>query len=307
MSISAAQVKELRELTGAGMMDCKAALAATDGHMEEAVDWLRAKGIAKADKKAGRTAAEGLIGVDAGLRESVVVEVNSETDFVARNAAFQEIVRNVAKVALAFGGETEVVANAKYPGSDKTVNETIKDAVGTIGENLSFRRSAKLSVSQGAVATYIHNAVTDGLGKLGVLVAIETTGNAEAAKAFARQVAMHVAATNPLALTAEEVDPAAVARERAIFVEQARESGKPEAIIEKMVEGRLRKFYEEVVLLKQAFVINPDVTVEKALADAEKDIGASAKITAFVRFALGEGIEKETSDFAAEVAAAVKK
>ncbi len=304
--ISAAQVKELRELTGAGMMDCKAALAATDGHMEEAVDWLRAKGIAKADKKAGRTAAEGLIGVDAGVREAVVVEVNSETDFVARNAAFQEIVRNVAKVALAFGGETEVVANAKYPGSDKTVNETIKDAVGTIGENMSFRRSAKLSVAHGAVATYVHNAVADNLGKLGVLVAIETTGNADAAKAFARQVAMHVAATNPLALTAEEVDPAAVTREKAIFSEQARESGKPEAIIEKMVEGRMRKFYEEVVLLKQAFVINPDLTVEKALKEAEKDIGAPAKITGFLRFALGEGIEKETTDFAAEVAAAVK-
>jgi len=304
--ISAAQVKELRELTGAGMMDCKAALAATDGHMEEAVDWLRAKGIAKADKKAGRTAAEGLIGVDAGVREAVVVEVNSETDFVARNAAFQEIVRNVAKVALAFGGETEVVANAKYPGSDKTVNETIKDAVGTIGENMSFRRSAKLSVAHGAVATYVHNAVADNLGKLGVLVAIETTGNADAAKAFARQVAMHVAATNPLALTAEEVDPAAVTREKAIFSEQARESGKPESIIEKMVEGRMRKFYEEVVLLKQAFVINPDLTVEKALKEAEKDIGAPARITGFLRFALGEGIEKETTDFAAEVAAAVK-
>lgn len=307
MSISAAQVKELRELTGAGMMDCKAALTATNGQMDEAVDWLRAKGISKADKKAGRTAAEGLIGVDAGLREAVVVEVNSETDFVARNAAFQEIVRNVGKVALAHGGLTEVVANAKYPGSDKTVNETIKDAVGTIGENMSFRRSARLGVEHGAVATYIHNGVADGLGKLGVLVAMETSGSAEAAKAFGRQVAMHVAATNPLALTAEEVDPVAVARERSIFAEQARESGKPEAIIEKMVEGRMRKFYEEVVLLKQAFVINPDLTVEQALKEAEKDIGAPAKITGFLRFALGEGIERETTDFAAEVAAAAKQ
>jgi elongation factor Ts len=305
MSISAAQVKELRDLTGAGMMDCKAALAATDGDMEAAVDWLRAKGIAKADKKAGRTAAEGLIGVDSGVKEAVVVEVNSETDFVARNAAFQELVTNVAKVALAFGPDD--VVNHKYPHSDKTVGDTIKDAVGTIGENMSFRRAAKLSVSSGAVATYIHNAVADGLGKLGVLVAVETTGNAEAARAFGRQVAMHVAATSPLALTAEEVDPAAVAREKAIFTEQARESGKPDNIIEKMVEGRLRKFYEEVVLLKQAFVINPDVTVEKALKDAEKEIGAPAKITGFVRYALGEGIERETSDFAAEVAAAVKK
>ena len=306
MSISAAQVKELRDLTGAGMMDCKAALNETNGNMEEAVDWLRKKGISKADKKAGRTAAEGLIGVDNGVREAAVVEVNSETDFVARNAAFQEIVANVAKVALAYG-TTEAVAAAKYPGSDKSVTDTIKDAVGTIGENLSFRRSAKLVVPHGAVATYVHNAVADGLGKLGVLVAIETTGNEHAANAFGRQVAMHVAATNPLALTAEQIDPAAVERERAIFADQARQSGKPEAIIEKMVEGRLRKFYEEVVLLKQAFVLNPDITVEQALKDAEKEIGAPAKISAYLRFALGEGIEKEETDFAAEVAAAVKK
>ncbi|PBC04809.1 translation elongation factor Ts [Mesorhizobium sp. WSM3860] len=306
MSISAAQVKELRDLTGAGMMDCKAALNETNGDMEAAVDWLRKKGISKADKKAGRTAAEGLIGVDSGVREAAVVEVNSETDFVARNAAFQEIVANVAKVALAYG-TTEAVAAAKYPGSDKSVTDTIKDAVGTIGENMGFRRSAKLTVPHGAVATYVHNAVADGLGKLGVLVAIETTGNEHAANAFGRQVAMHVAATNPVALTAEEVDPALVEREKAIFSDQARQSGKPEAIIEKMVEGRLRKFYEEVVLLKQAFVLNPDITVEKALKDAEKEIGAPAKITAYLRFALGEGIEKETTDFAAEVAAAVKK
>jgi len=307
MSISAAQVKELRDMTGAGMMDCKAALAETKGDMEAAVDWLRKKGISKADKKAGRTAAEGLVGVASDAGSAVVVEVNSETDFVARNAAFQEIVRNVAGVALGTDGSAEAVASAAYPGTGKSVAETIKDAVGTIGENMSFRRSAKLWVASGAVATYIHNAVADGLGKMGVLVAIETTGSADAARAFARQVAMHVAATNPLSLTPEEIDPAVVAREKDIYSDQARQSGKPEAIIEKMVEGRLRKFYEEVVLLKQAFVLNPDVTVEKALKDAEKEIGAAAKITAFVRFALGEGIEKETSDFAAEVAAAVKK
>lgn len=307
MSISAAQVKELRDMTGAGMMDCKAALAETNGDMEAAVDWLRKKGISKADKKAGRTAAEGLVGVASDAGSAVVVEVNSETDFVARNAAFQEIVRNVAGVALGTDGSAEAVATASYPGTGKSVADTIKDAVGTIGENMSFRRSAKLSVSSGAVATYIHNGVADGLGKMGVLVAIETTGNADAARAFARQVAMHVAATNPLSLTPEEIDPAVVAREKDIYSDQARQSGKPEAIIEKMVEGRLRKFYEEVVLLKQAFVLNPDVTVEKALKDAEKEIGAASKITAFVRFALGEGIEKETSDFAAEVAAAVKK
>ncbi|UGX87517.1 translation elongation factor Ts [Phyllobacterium meliloti] len=307
MSISASQVKELREISGAGMMDCKAALTETNGDMEAAVDWLRAKGISKADKKAGRTAAEGLVGVATNGKKSVVVEVNSETDFVARNDAFQDIVRNVANVALGTDGVTATVAAATYPSTGKSVVDTIKDAVGTIGENLSFRRSAALSVNEGVVATYIHNGVSDGLGKLGVLVAIETSGNADAANAFGRQVAMHVAATNPLALTAAEVDPAAVEREKAVFTESARQSGKPENIIEKMVEGRLRKFYEEVVLLSQAFVINPDLTVEAALKDAEKAIGARAKITAFVRFALGEGIEKEETDFAAEVAAAVKK
>ncbi|MBZ9601756.1 MULTISPECIES: translation elongation factor Ts [Phyllobacterium] len=307
MSITAAQVKELREISGAGMMDCKTALTETNGDMEAAVDWLRAKGISKADKKAGRTAAEGLVGVASNGKKAVVVEVNSETDFVARNDAFQDIVRNVANVALTTDGSTAAVAAATYPSSGKSVVDTIKDAVGTIGENLSFRRSAALTVNEGVVATYIHNAVSDGLGKLGVLVAIETAGNADVAQAFGRQVAMHVAATNPLALTAAEVDPAAVEREKAVFTESARQSGKPENIIEKMVEGRLRKFYEEVVLLSQAFVINPDLTVEAALKEAEKTIGAPAKITAFVRFALGEGIEKEETDFAAEVAAAVKK
>ena len=308
MSISAAQVKELRELTGAGMMDCKAALAATDGDMEaggrlaarqghrQGRQEGRPHGRRRPDRRRFRPARS-------GRRRG---EFRDRLRCPQRRASRRSCATS-PRWRSPIGGETEAVANAKYPGSDKTVTETIKDAVGTIGENMSFRRSAKLTVAHGAVATYVHNAVADGLGKLGVLVAIETTGNADAAKAFARQVAMHVAATNPLALTAEEVDPAAVAREKAIFAEQARESGKPEAIIEKMVEGRMRKFYEEVVLLKQAFVINPDLTVEKALKDAEKDIGAPAKITGFLRFALGEGIEKETTDFAAEVAAAVKK
>ena len=304
MSISAAQVKELRDITGAGMMDCKAALAETNGDVEAAIDLLRKKGIAKADKKAGRTAAEGLIGVAAEGTDAVVVEVNSETDFVARNDSFQEIVRNVAQAALGTDGSSEAVANAPYPGSGKSVVDTIKDAVGTIGDNMSFRRSAKLSVSQGAVATYVHNSVEDNLGKMGVLVAVETAGNADAARAFGRQVAMHVAATNPLSLTPDEIDAAVVEREKAIYADQARASGKPDNIIENMVEGRLRKFYEEVVLLKQAFVINPDLTVEKALQEAEKEIGAPAKITGFIRFALGEGIEREEADFAAEVAAA---
>ena len=302
MSISATQVKRLRDLSGAGMMDCKTALIETAGDIEAAIDWLRAKGIAKADKKAGRTAAEGLIGIASGASGAVVVEVNSETDFVARNNGFQEIVCNVATVALGTDGATESVAAAEYPGTGKSVTDAIRDAVGAIGENMSFRRSAKLDVSKGAVATYMHNAVSEGLGKIGVLVAIETDGDAGAAGAVARRVAMHVAATNPLALTAEEVDPAAIEREKAIFAQQARESGKPDGIIEKMVEGRMRKFFEEVVLLKQSFVINPDQTVEQAVNEAEKDIGAPAAITGFVRFALGEGIDKGANDFAAEVA-----
>ncbi|EYS92142.1 elongation factor Ts [Bartonella bacilliformis str. Heidi Mejia] len=306
MSITAAQVKELRELSGAGMMDCKAALMETNGDIETAVDWLRKKGIAKADKKAGRTAAEGLIGIASKGLSAVVVEVNSETDFVARNDAFQTIVRNVATAALDTEGGVESVSASIYPGSEKTVEEAIKDAIGTIGENMAFRRSAKLSVQNGAVATYIHNGVADGLGKLGVLVGIETTGDKEVAVDFARKVAMHIAATNPLALTVADVDASIVEREKAIFSDQARQSGKPENIIDKMVEGRIRKFYEEVVLLSQAFVMNPDVTVEASLKDAEKMIGAPAKITGFVRFALGEGVEKEEVDFAAEVAAAAK-
>ena len=304
MAISASMVKDLRDKTGAGMMDCKTALAETNGDMEAAIDWLRTKGIAKADKKSGRTAAEGLIGAAGDGTKAVVVEVNSETDFVARNDAFQTLVREIANVALTTDGSVEAVADAAYPGAEKSVTDTIRDAIATIGENMSLRRSAMLTVSDGVVATYIHNQAAEGLGKLGVLVAMESTGDKAALNAFGRQVAMHVAATNPLALTSDDIDPAVVEREKAIFSEQARASGKPENIIEKMVEGRLRKFYEEVALLKQNFVINPDLTVEKALAEAEKDFGAPAKITAFVRFALGEGIEREESDFAAEVAAA---
>jgi len=293
-------------MTGAGMMDCKNALTETGGDLEAAADWLRKKGISKAEKKSGRTAADGLVAVASDATSAVLVEVNSETDFVARNAAFQELVTNVARVALTTDGSRDAVAAAAYPGSEKSVEQSIKDAVATIGEHLTLRRSAKLSVEKGAVASYVHNVVVEGLGKIGVLVAVETEGNADAARAFGRQVAMHVAATNPAALTDADVDPALVAREKEIFADQARQSGKPENIIEKMVEGRMRKFFEEVVLLKQNFVLNPDLTVEAALKEAEKEIGAPAKIVAFLRYALGEGIEKETTDFAAEVAAAVK-
>jgi len=306
MSITAAQVKELREITGAGMMDCKKALAETNGDMEAAVDWLRKRGIAKADKKAGRTAAEGLIGVASNGEKAVLVEVNSETDFVARNEAFQQIVSNIAQVALQTDGTLEAISAMTYPGSTKNVAETIKDAIASIGENLTLRRAAVLSVKPGVVATYIHNNVAPGLGKLGVLVAIETDGDMTAAEAFGRQVAMHVAALNPLALTPELVDSSAVEHEKAIFSDQARQSGKPENIIAKMVEGRMRKFFEEVVLHSQPFVVNPDQSVEAALREAEKSIGAPAKIVGYLRFALGEGIEKVETDFAAEVAAAAK-
>ncbi len=306
MSITAAMVKELRELSGAGMMDCKKALAENDGNMEAAVDWLRAKGISKADKKAGRTAAEGLVGVATDGNKAVVVEVNSETDFVARNEDFQNLVKGVASAALSTDGSVEAVSAATYAASGKSVEDTIKDAIGTIGENLTLRRAAALSVDEGVVATYIHNGVADGLGKLGVLVALKSSGNKDALNAFGRQVAMHVAATNPLAVRPEDVDQDAADRERAIFIEQARESGKPDNIIEKMVEGRMRKFFEEVALLSQAFVINPDLSVAAAAKEAEKEVGASVEIVGIARLLVGEGVEKEEEDFAAEVAAAAK-
>ena len=306
MNITAAMVKDLREKTGAGMMDCKKALAETEGDMEAAIDWLRAKGISKAEKKSGRTAAEGLIGVASDATSAVVVEVNSETDFVARNDSFQGLVREIASVTLTTDGTIEAASAAIMPSTGKSVTDSVTDAVAHIGENMTFRRSAKLSVEEGIVSTYVHNGVADGLGKLGVLVAMKSSGDKDAVNAIGRQVAMHVAATAPLALTAAEVDPAVAERERAIFIEQARESGKPEAIIEKMVEGRMRKFYEEVVLLSQAFVINPDMTVAQAVKAAESAAGAPIEVTGFIRLAVGEGIEKEESDFAAEVAAAVK-
>ncbi len=305
MSFTAADVKALRDTTGAGMMDCKKALQENDGNMEAAVDWLRAKGIAKADKKAGRTAAEGLIGIAADATSAVVVEVNCETDFAARNEAFQQIVRNVAQTALGTDGSAGAVADAAYPGGEKSVKDTITEAVGSIGENMALRRSAKLSEENGVVAHYMHNAVADNLGKLGVLVSLKTSGDKEKAAAFARQVAMHVAAVNPVALTPDDVPADVADREKAIFIEQARESGKPDNIIEKMVEGRMRKFYQESALVKQAFVMNPDVTVEQALKEA--GIGDDAELTGFVRFLVGEGVEKEADDFAAEVAAAAGK
>ncbi|KQW27568.1 elongation factor Ts [Rhizobium sp. Root274] len=304
--ITAALVKELREKSGAGMMDCKKALIENDGDVEAAIDWLRAKGIAKADKKSGRTAAEGLIGINGNGTSAVVVEVNSETDFVARNDAFQDLVRGVASVAIGTDGSVEAIGAATYPASGKTVTDTIKDAIAHIGENMTLRRAVKLSVEDGVVATYVHNAASEGLGKLGVLVALKSTGNKDVLSAIGRQVAMHIAATNPLAIRSEEVDAAVAERERNVFIEQSRASGKPDAIIEKMVEGRMRKFFEEVALLSQAFVINPDLTVGDAIKAAEKDAGAPIEVTGMARLLLGEGIEKEESDFAAEVAAVAK-
>ena len=306
-AITAELVKTLREKSGAGMMDCKRALTETNGDIEAAIDWLRAKGISKADKKSGRTAAEGLIGIVSAGTKAVAIELNSETDFVARNEAFQDLVRGVANVAIGTDGTVEAVSKAIYPATGKTVEDSIKDAIATIGENMQLRRSALLHVEHGVVATYIPNAAGEGIGKLGVLVALKSLGDKEVLYSLGRQVAMHIAATNPLAIRPEEVDPAVAERERNVFIEQSRASGKPDNIIEKMVDGRMRKFFEEVALLSQAFVINPDITVGQAIKDAEKQAGASIEVTGMARLLLGEGVEKEETDFAAEVAAAVKK
>ena len=303
-TITAGLVKELREKTGAGMMDCKKALTENDGDMEAAIDWLRTKGLAKAAKKAGRVAAEGLIGIAGSGTSGAVVEVNSETDFVARNEQFQSMVKQIAEQALEAGGDMDKLGGMTFAGSDKTITDYVQEMVGTIGENMSVRRTAQLSVGNGVVASYMHNAAAPGLGKIGVLVALESEGDKDKLEAFGKQVAMHIAATSPLALTREEVDPAVVERERSVFIEQARESGKPENIIEKMVEGRLRKFYEEVVLISQTFVIDGETKIEKAVEAAGKDAGAPVKLAGFVRYELGEGLEKREEDFAAEVAAA---
>lgn len=303
MSITASMVKELRDKTGAGMMDCKKALTENAGDMEQAVDWLRTKGLSKAAKKSGRVAADGLIAVASAGTTAALVEVNSETDFVARNEGFQTLASDIAKTAVTVDGDRDKLLAASYPGSQNTVETQITEAIATIGENINLRRSTMLSVGAGHVATYIHSAVAPGLGKIGVLVALESDGNADALADIGRQVAMHIAAASPLALSTDDLDSEIVERERAVYAEQARESGKPDNIIEKMVEGRIRKYYEEVVLLKQAFVIDTDKTVEQALKDAEAAAGAPITLQAFVRFGLGEGIEKEANDFAAEVAA----
>ena len=304
MSISAADVKKLREMTGVGMMDCKKALTETNGDIDAAVDWLRAKGLAKAAKKADRVAAEGLVGIAVEGNRAAVVEINSETDFVARNEQFQDIVRSAARLALDVNGDVDALAAAQFPGTGRTVSEELTEAIAKIGENMTLRRAAVMEVSQGAIGTYVHSAIADGLGRIGVLVGLESAGDKAKLEALGKHIAMHVAATKPLSLSSEDLDPEAVERERAVFSEQARQSGKPDNIIEKMVEGRVRKYYEEVTLLAQTFVIDGEQSVQQAVANAEADVGAPIKVTGFVIFALGEGIEKKEADFAAEVAAA---
>ncbi len=300
--ITAALVKELRDKSGAGMMDCKTALTESGGDMEAAVDWLRTKGLAAASKKAGRVAAEGLVGCAVADGKGVVVEVNSETDFVARNEDFQKFVAAVADAALTVDGDLERLMSAEMPGAGKPVADALTDMVATIGENMTLRRCQGLAVGDGVVASYVHAAAAPGLGRIGVLVALESGGDKDKLAALGKQLAMHVAATNPQSITVDSLDPAAVDRERAVLTEQAQDSGRPDDIIAKMVEGRLRKFYEEVVLAEQTFVIDNETKIAKVLEQAAKDVGAPVAVGGFVRFALGEGVEREEKDFAAEVA-----
>ncbi len=298
--ITAALVKELREITSAGMMDCKKALNETNGDLEAATDWLRTKGIAKADKKAGRVAAEGLVAVASEGTTSAVVEVNSETDFVARNDSFQAAVGEVAAMALKAETDAELAAAKTASGDD--VTEFFKKLVGKIGENMSFRRMAKLSVNDGVVSGYVHNSVAPNMGKIGVLVALESSGEKDKLNDLGKKIAMHIAATSPLALGVNDLDPAVVQKERDMLKAEALESGKPEAIVDKMVDGRMTKFFKESVLLTQIFVMDGERSIEQVIADEAKALGADIKMTGYVRMALGEGIEKKEEDFAAEVA-----
>lgn len=301
-NITAAMVKDLREKTGAGMMDCKNALGETDGDIEVAVDWLRKKGLAKAAKKAGRVAAEGLVAVEVRGNVAGMVEVNSETDFVARNEQFQGFVAETARILLETDGTVDGLAAATYPGATGTVGEKLQELIATIGENMTIRRTAKVTVAQGVVASYVHNAVAEGLGKIGVLVAMESTGaNTDELTALGRQIAMHVAAVNPVAVDASGVDAATLEREAAILREK--NAGKPDHVLQKIVESGLKSYYKEVTLLEQSFVHDPSRTVGQVLKESEGKVGGPIAIGGFVRYALGEGIEKEETDFAAEVAA----
>jgi elongation factor Ts len=301
--ITASLVKELRDKSGAGMMDCKAALTAVAGDIEAGMDWLRTKGLSKAAKKSDRIAAEGLIGLAASGTSATMVEVNSETDFVAKNDSFQALVRNIVGVAAKIGPDVEAIKVAGYPGSG-TVTDAISNAIATIGENMTLRRAAHLAVGQGVVASYVHTSIADGLGRIGVLVALESPGKAEELSALGRQIAMHIAATNPLALDASGVDAAVIAREKAILMEK--NAGKPANVLEKIADNGIKSFLKEVTLLDQPFVIDPTKSVAQAVKEAEGRVGGAIAVKGFVRYGLGDGIEKKVDDFAAEVAAAVK-
>ncbi|HEX4410537.1 MAG TPA: translation elongation factor Ts [Xanthobacteraceae bacterium] len=300
-NVSASMVKELREQTGAGMMDCKQALNESKGDIDAAVDWLRKKGLSKAAKKAGRVAADGLIGVAVAGTKGVVVEVNSETDFVARNDLFQGLVKMIANVALTAGADVAKILAAKV--GDITVADAISDTIAKVGENMTLRRAAGLSVSQGAVGTYVHSSVTDGLGRIGVIVGLESSGKADEIKAFGRMVAMHVASANPLAVEPSGLDPAIVEREKNVLADKFKAQGKPAAMIEKIVESGIKTYYKEVCLLDQPFIFDDKKTVAQAAKEAEGQAGGAIKITGFIRFALGEGIERPAGDFSNEVAA----
>ena len=300
--ITAALVKQLRDKTGAGMMDCKKALTETDGELEAAVDWLRKSGLAQAQRKAGRTAAEGLIGLATAPGKAALVEINAETDFVARNSDFQTVVRGVAALALDCEGDLERLSAAPYPGTGRTVAEEITNLIATIGENIQLRRTAVLSMPSGAVGDYLHMPASPGLGRLGVLVAVESDAPAARLERPAHELAMHIAAASPQAVSRDSLDQAMVERERAVLAEQARAEGKPEKIIEKMIEGRLRKFFEDVVLLEQTWVMDGESRVNSVLESLASELGTSVSVSGFVRYQLGEGIERESKDFAAEVA-----
>ncbi len=302
-TITAAMVKELRELSGAGMMDCKKALAEVDGDMNGAVDWLRTKGLAAAAKKAGRVASEGLVGVATDGTTGALVEVNAETDFVARNDTFQGFVKTAAELALKSGGDLDALNAMDYPGTGRTVAEELTHMISTIGENMNIRRVGLETVDGGVIAAYVHGAIQPGLGKIGVLVGLKSAADAAKVESLGKQVAMHIAATNPQSLSQDDLDPEIVEREKAVLTEQARESGKPDNIIEKMIEGRIRKFYEEVCLLDQTYVIDGESKVGAAVKAAAEGAGGEIAISGFARFGLGEGIEKKEEDFAAEVAA----
>ena len=302
MSITAAQVKELREKSGAGMMDCKKALNETNGDMDSAVDWLRTKGLAAAAKKSGRVASEGLVAASVSDGVGALIELNSETDFVSRNDEFQNFAKELADIALGVD-DLDALKAADFPGAGRTVEEELTQKIATIGENMSLRRMQKVSVNEGLVVPYIHNAVADGLGRIGVLVGLSSAADEASLATLGKQLAMHIAATSPASLSVDDLDPAMVQRERDVLIEQAKASGKPQDIAEKMVEGRMRKYYEEVVLLEQVFVVDGETKVKAVIEMAAKNASSAITLTAFSQFNLGEGVEKEETDFAAEVAA----